>query len=84
MGVRQAEPEFGDGRVVVGQLLVDRHRFAILDVCFRRPACSQKHVADAVDRVRQVALSFLRAPGGPGQRFLSVRAWRSTSRPSSA
>ena len=47
VAVRQAAAEFGDGGVVVGQLLPDRQRPAVLGLRLRRPARLAQQDADA-------------------------------------
>ena len=67
---RQAAAEFGDGGVVVGQLLLDRQRRAVLGLRLRRLARVPQQDADAEDRVRQVAPGVVGGFGGGGQRLL--------------
>ena len=65
VAARQSAAEFGDGGVVVGQLLLDRQA-----PCGTRPPpprdrpVCQQQAADAVDRVRQVAAGVVRRPRG--------------------
>ena len=46
--IRQVAAEFGDGGVVVGQLLVDRQRLAVLGLRFRRLARLRQQDAEVV------------------------------------
>ena len=53
MTPRQVVAEVGDGGVVVGQLLVDRHRLAELGLRLRRLARLRQQGAEEVVAVRQ-------------------------------
>ncbi len=70
VAVRQAAAEFGDGGVVVGQLLVDRQRPAVLGLRLRRLARVRQQDADPEDRVRQVVAGVVGGLGSGGQRLL--------------
>ena len=53
MGECEDVAESGDGRVVVGQLLLDRQRLAVLGLRFRRVARRSQQQAEAVVAYRQ-------------------------------
>ena len=53
VAVRQAAAEFGDGGVVVGQLLPDRQCLAVLGLRFRWLARIRQQDAEVVVAVRQ-------------------------------
>ena len=69
-GCRQAAAEFGDGGVVLGQLLLDRQRSRNSASASAGRPVSASRMTDAEDRVRQVAAGVVRGPGGRGQRLL--------------
>ena len=48
VAVRQAAAEFGDGGVLVGQLLLDRQRLAVLGLRLRRLARLRQQAAEVV------------------------------------
>ena len=58
VALRQGVAEVGDGGVVVGQLLPERHRLAELGLCLRRLARIRQQPAAEVVAVRQVAAEF--------------------------
>ncbi len=58
MAARQAAAEFGDGGVVVGQLLLDRQRLAVLGLRFRWLARIRQQDAEVVVADRQAAAEF--------------------------
>ena len=70
MAPSQAAAEFGDGGVVVGQLLVDRQRLAELGLRLRRLARFHQQDAHASDGVRQVVAGVVGGFGSGGQRLL--------------
>ena len=53
MAARQAAAEFGDGGVVLGQLLLDRQRLAVLGLRLRRLARLRQQEAEVVVAARQ-------------------------------
>ena len=55
VAVRQAAAELGDGGVVVGQLLPDRQRLAVLGLRLRRPARRDSRLPRLLWTVRQAA-----------------------------
>ncbi len=68
--MRQVEAELGDGGVVVGQLLVERQRPAVLGLRLRWLGRRRKQAADAIDGVRQVVAGVVGDFGSGGQRLL--------------
>ena len=58
MARRQVAAELGDGGVVVGQLLLDRDRLAVLGLRFRWLARIRQQGAEVVNVTRQVAAEF--------------------------
>ncbi len=58
MAVRQVAAEFGDGGVVVGQLLLDRQRLAVLGLRLRRLARLSQQFAEVVVADRQTTAEF--------------------------
>ena len=69
MAVRQTAAEFGDGGVVVGQLLLDRQRLAVLGLRLCRLARGHQQDAEVVVAVRQCRLPVvvLRVRRGEGR-----------------
>ncbi len=58
MAPRQVAAEFGDGGVVVGQLLEERQRLAVLGLRLRLLARAVQQPAEAEVAVRQAAAEF--------------------------
>ena len=70
MARREAVTEFGDGGIIVGQLLHERQCLAIGELGLRRLVRIKQEHADTFDRLRQIVPGFVCRPAGRGRRLL--------------